>query len=125
MIEGLMFAFLEPSVKSVAVNVADPAVFKVALKVFVPFTNAASEGEPALLSEEVMVTVSETLVRRFQFGSTALTVTLNAAPAVRALGVPVLPLTVPGAADSPGTNNCSLENVPAPTATLLEVALDK
>jgi hypothetical protein len=49
----------------------------------------------------------------FQFASTALTVTLNDVPEVRALGVPVLPVVVPGAAVSPGTNNCSFTNAPA------------
>ena len=49
----------------------------------------------------------------FQFASTALTVTVNAAPEVCGAGVPVLPGAVPGADVSPGTNNCSLTNGPA------------
>src|SRR2546430_17404446 len=55
-----------------------------------------------------MPTVSVMLVTRFQLASTALTVTVKAVPAVRAVGAPVLPLAVPGAAVSPGTNSCSL-----------------
>ena len=55
---------------------------------------------------------------RFQFASTALTVTVNAMPAVRALGAPVLPVALPGDAVSPGTNNCSFANAPAFTVTL-------
>ena len=42
-------------------------------------------------------------VTGFQFASTALTVTLNVAPAVCAYGVPVLPVALPGAAVSPGS----------------------
>ncbi len=34
------------------------------------------------------------------------------------MGVPVLPAAVPGAAVSPGTNNCNLVNAPGLTATL-------
>src|SRR5437870_4743655 len=58
-----------------------------------------------------MPTVS-VLLTTFQFASTALTVTLNAAPAVCAVGVPVLPLAVPGAAVSPGIRICSFANAP-------------
>src|SRR5437762_1138463 len=58
------------------------------------------------------------LLTKFQFASTALTVTLKAAPAVCAVGVPVLPVTVPGAAVSPGTNNCNFTK--APVLTVME-----
>src|ERR1043165_3822863 len=54
----------------------------------------------------------------FQFASTALTVTLNAAPAIWAEGVPVFPVAVPGAASSPGASNCSFTN--APELTVME-----
>lgn len=50
---------------------------------------------------------------KFQYWSTALTVTLNAPFTYSMLGVPVLPLVVPGAAVSPGTSNCNWVNVPA------------
>src|SRR5438093_4839353 len=59
---------------------------------------------------------SVSVLTRFQFASTALTVTLKAVPAVWALGVPVLPVAVPGEAASPGTSSCSLVNAPAVTA---------
>ena len=55
-----------------------------------------------------MPTVSVIELTRFQFASTALTVTLNAPPAVCAVGVPVLPVAVPGAAVSPGRRIWSL-----------------
>ena len=80
-IDGDVFAVLLPSVMSVAVTVRDPAVFRVTLKVLVPATSAAFAGRPAFASDDVTPTVSveET---RFQFASTALTVTLNDEPAV-------------------------------------------
>src|SRR2546427_106731 len=59
-----------------------------------------------------MPTVS-VLLTTFQFASTALTVTVKAVPAVCAVGVPVLPLAVPGAAVSPGISTCSFVNAPA------------
>ena len=64
-----------------------------------------------MASVEVMPTVSveET---GFQLASTALTVTLNDEPAVWALGAPVLPEAVPGAAVSPGRRICSFANAP-------------
>jgi len=49
---------------------------------------------------------------RFQLASTALTVTVNTVPAVLAVGVPVLPVAVPGAAVSPGASNCRFTNAP-------------
>ena len=110
---------------SAAVSVALPAVFKVTLKIWAPLANAALDGNVALLSVEVMPTVSPTVLTRFQFASTALTVTLNAAPAVRAVGVPVLPVAVPGAAVSPGARSWSLVKAPGLTTMLLEVALVK
>jgi hypothetical protein len=42
---------------------------------------------------------------------------------VRAVGVPVLPVPLPGDAISPGTSSCSFANAAAFTTTLLEVAL--
>src|ERR1051326_2240830 len=102
---------------SEAVMVALPAVLSVTLKLVVPATSAALEGNTAFGSLEVIATVSFVLTA-FQFASTALTVTVKAVPAVCAFGVPVLPATVPGAADSPGTNNWSLAN--APTLTVMD-----
>src|SRR5919197_4707541 len=109
---GLVLAVLVPSVTSVTVTVLLPAVLSVTLKVLVPATNAALAGNVALASLEVMPTVS-VLLTKFQLASTALTVTLKAVPAVWAVGVPVLPVAVPGAAVSPGTSNCSFTKAPA------------
>ena len=61
-----------------------------------------------------MPTVSVELTR-FQLASTALTVTLNEPPAVCAVGVPVLPVAVPGAAVSPGSRIWSFANAPGLT----------
>ena len=122
---GLVMDGMDGVDVSEAVRVALPAVFKVTLKVCVPLANAALDGNVALLSVEVMPTVSLTLVTTFQFASTALTVTLNAAPAVRAVGVPVLPLAVPGAAVSPGASSWSLVKAAGLTTMLPEVALVK
>src|SRR5207247_3903121 len=68
----------------------------------------------------------------------ALTVTLKAVPVGCAVGVPVLPVAVPGAAVSPGARICSLANVPAftwiaglvlavfvPSVTSLAVIVDR
>src|ERR1043166_7029600 len=117
--EELVLLALLGSVLSAAVTVAVPAVFRVTLKVFVPATNAALAGNVALLSEEVIPIVSVALTR-FQLASTALTVTLKAVPAVCAKGVPVLPEGVPGAAVSPGSNNCNFENA-APFTVMEEL----
>ena len=62
--------------------------------------------------------MSDTVFIKFQLASTALTVTVKAIPTVWALGVPVLPLVVPGAALSTGANNCSFANGAALTAKL-------
>src|SRR5439155_621789 len=51
---------------------------------------------------------------KFLFATTTMTVTLNAVP-LCAVGVPVLPVAVPGAAVSPGTSNCSFTKAPALT----------
>ena len=108
----LVLAVFEPSDASVAVNVALPVVRGVIEKVFVPATSAALAGSVAFESELVIATVSveET---GFQFASTALTVAVNALPAASAVGVPVLPDGVPGAAVSPGRRICSFAKAPA------------
>ena len=79
--DGLVLAVLLPSVLSVAVIVAVPPVFKVTLKVCVPAVKAAAAGSVALVSDDEIATVSLVLTK-FQLASTALTVTLKAAPAV-------------------------------------------
>ena len=119
-VDGLVFAVFAPSVMSVAVTVAVPAVLNVTLKfAFVPAARAAFAGSVALASLEVRPTVSVTVFTKFQFASTAFTVTvLIAVPAVCALGAPVFPVVVPGVAVSPGINSCSFAN--APTFTVVD-----
>ena len=80
-VAGLVFAVFRPSVASVAVNVAVPAVFAVTEKVFVPATSAAFAGSVAFASELVIAIVS-VAVTGFQSESTALTVTMKLLPAV-------------------------------------------
>ena len=68
-----------------------PVVFRVILNVPVPADSAALDGKVALASLEVIPTVLVELTT-FQLASTALTVTLNAVPAVRASSLRILPL---------------------------------
>ena len=77
----LVLALLLPSVTSLVVTVRLPVVFKVTLKFRVPEISAALDGKTALVSDDVIATVSVTLVTVFQLESTALTVTLNATAA--------------------------------------------
>ena len=64
---------------SEAVTVALPAVLTVTLKLLLPPTSAALTGNAAFVSLEVMATVSLVTIK-FQLASTALTVTVKAAP---------------------------------------------
>src|SRR6185503_17442987 len=121
--DGLVLVLLLPSVTSLAVKVHDPAVLNVTMRVFVPETNAASAGKVALPSVELRSTVSVTLLTTFQKLSTALTVMLKAVAAVCAVGVPVLPLAVAGAAVSPGTSSWSFAKAAGLTTTLPDVTL--
>ena len=75
------------------------------LSVRLPAVAPLSSEMVALLSELVMVTFVVALVMMFQLASTAFTVMplAIAVPAVCAVGVPVLPEAVPGAAVSPGS----------------------
>src|SRR5439155_23016924 len=111
-----VLAVLVPAELSLAVSVCVPAVLSVTLTVRVPADNAPLTGKLALESLEVMPTVW-LLLTRFQYASTALTVALKAVPAPWAVGVPVLPVAVPGAAVSPGTSNCIFTNAPALTVS--------
>src|ERR1051325_4226637 len=124
-IAGLVLAVLLPSSTPDAVSVWPPAVLNVTLNEFVPLTSAASAGGVALASLVEMSTVSAAFVVKFQNASTARTVTLNAVPAVCAVGVPVLPVALPGDAVSPGTSSCNFANAAGLMATTLEVALAK
>src|SRR2546422_2434935 len=120
--DGLVVALLLPSVTSVALKVCEPAVLSVTLSVRVPETKAASAGKVALASVEAISTVSVMVLTTFQKLSTALTVMLKAVAAVLEVGVPVLPLAVPGAALSPGTSSWSLAKAAGLTTMLPEVA---
>src|SRR5262249_45380997 len=117
-IAGLVFAVFELSERSLAVMVNVPLVLNAKLKLCVPETSAALDGSVAVASVAVMPTLSAMLLTKFQFASTALTVTLKLVKALWAVEVPVFPLAVPGAAVSPGTNNCNFANAPTPTETL-------
>ena len=93
-------------VTSEAVIVRLPAVFNVTPNVPLPFASVAFAGKVAFGSVALIVTVSFVLTT-FQKVSTALTVTLKAVPAVCAVGEPLFPVAVPGAAVSPGTSSCN------------------
>lgn len=82
----------------------------------VPLTRAALLDERVAFESVVTTaTVSEAELTMFQLASTALTVRLTVVPAVWAVGVPVLPEVVPGAAVSPGRRTCSFVKAPALT----------
>jgi len=114
-IAELVLAVLLPSVTSVAVTVRVPAVRSRTLKVWVPLLKAALAGKLALGSLAVIATVSPTVWTTFQLASTALAVTLNGVSVFCAVAAPVLPVTVPEAALSPGTSNCIFANAPGLT----------
>jgi hypothetical protein len=87
----------------------------VTLKVCVPLLKAALVGNVALVSVELIAIVSLAVVTRFQLASTPLTVTVQAMPAVCAVGLPVMPVALPGEAVSPGINSWSLVKAPGLT----------
>lgn len=89
-------------------------------KAFVPDDKLALPGSAAAPSVEDMATVGLDVVTTFQLASTAFTVALTLVPAVTAVGVPVLPDAVPGAAVSPGSKTCSFVAEPAPTVNPAE-----
>src|SRR5207248_1976910 len=109
-------AVLEPSVASLAVSVFEPAVGMLTVKVCVPEGRLLFAGGAKFASEELIAIESlGAPATRFQLASTALTVTLKEVPAVRAEGLPVLPVALPGSAVSPGISSCSFAKVPALT----------
>ena len=119
---GLVLAVLLPSLRSVAARVKLPLVLKRTVRLVVPETSAVLGGSVAVASLEPSPTVSVTVLTRFQKPSTALTVTPKPMPAIWALGVPVLPLALPGAAVSPGTSSCGLVKAAGLTTMLPEEA---
>src|SRR5437899_431865 len=106
----LVFGVFARLVTSVAVTVRLPGVFIVIEKVCAPATSAVLVGCVALASVEVRPTASVAVGTRYQFESTAYTVTLNGVPAVCAVGDPDLPLTLPGEKASPGSSASSFAN---------------
>ena len=116
---------LELSETSVAVTVFVAASLSVTLNWLVPATSAAFVGSVAAKSLELIPTLSVVVLTIFQLASTALTVTLKAVSGDWTLGVPVLPLAVPGAAVSPGANTCNWMNGPALSTTAEETVLLK
>src|SRR4029079_3504219 len=76
-INGLVFGLRTGVVMSEDVTVQLPAVFRVTLTVLVPASRAAVPGSVAFASVEVIPTVSVTVLTKFQFASTARTVTLK------------------------------------------------
>src|SRR5262249_13770038 len=117
-VSELVFVLLA-SLTSVAVTVCVPAVLNVSEKLVLnPVAPCAeSAGRFAFVSLPVIRTVA-LVATVFQKASTApADSVLNAVPAVRALGTPVLPETVPGAATSPGIRTCRRAYAPGATVT--------
>lgn len=117
---------LEPAVNAVpdatvAVIVCAPAVLNVTEKSLVPDTRAAFDGSVAAPSDDVIAMVCVEDDTTFQFASTAFTVAVMPDPATSSVGVPVLPVDVPGAAVSPGSSTCTLVAVPALTVNAADV----
>jgi hypothetical protein len=114
---------LVPSVLSSAKTWNVPAALNVTWKERVPAFNEAVAGRVALASEERIEIALVTVVTVAQVSSHARTVTVNGTPATCAVGVPVLPLPVPGAADSPGSSTCSRVYGPAIAADARRVCV--
>ena len=95
------------SVVSVAVTVQVPEEPKATVKALVPLTRAALVGMMVALISLEVTAIMFVAGQTFQYWSTAFTRTSNGTPGVWAVGVPVLPVVVPGAAVSPGIKTCS------------------
>src|SRR6266576_2658093 len=102
---GLVAGLFELSLASLAVTVAEPREFRVIFRFCVPATRLALAGRTAATSLDVREIKSVTAVTLFHHASTALTVIAKFSPAICCKAVPVFPLDVPAAANSPGTNN--------------------
>ena len=63
---GLVLAVLLPSVRSVAVRVKVPLALKATVRLAVPAARGAADGRVAEVSLEVRLTVSVTVLTRFQ-----------------------------------------------------------
>jgi len=97
------------SVSSWAKMVKLPAALNVTVKTPSPATSCAGGGIVALPSDDKMRMTLVTVVTVFQLLSQARTRTVNGNSAVCARGVPVRPVGVPGAGNSPGMRTCSRE----------------
>src|SRR5262245_51915033 len=120
---GPVLGVLVPSVRSLAVRVKLPVALQVTVRLVVPTGRFGADGKVALMSLELKPTVSLTVLTTFQKESTALTVIPKLTPTIWPLGVPLLPLAVPGAAVSPGTSNCNWAKAAGLTTMLPEVTL--
>src|SRR6185436_12189695 len=120
---GLVLGVLVPSSRSVAVRVKPPLALNATVRLVVPAARTVLGGSMAVASLELRTTVSLTVLTRFQKASAALTVTAKELPTIWALGVPVLPLRLPGAALSPGTSNCNWVKAAGLTRMLAELVL--
>src|SRR5213079_2434857 len=80
-----------------------------------PAVSTVSAGITANASLEPSTTLSLTVLTTFQNWSTARTVAVNTEPALWLVGVPDLPLAVPGWTVSPGSRICIAANGPART----------
>ena len=92
---------------SVTVTVWLPTVFNWKVPIADPLTKEVLFGMIASPSEVVNLIESPGALTGFQWASTALTVTVTRSPALTGVGVPVLPVGVPGAAVSPGNRTCN------------------
>jgi len=119
---GLVLAVLLPSLRSVAMRVKLPFILKKTVRLVVPETRAELGGSVAVASLAPRPTASVTELIRFQKASTAVDRHPKPLLTIWALGVPVLPVAVPGAAVSPGTSSCSLVKAPGLIVTLALVA---
>src|SRR5262245_9384744 len=79
---GLVLGVLLPSVRSLAVSVKFPLVLKVTVRFVVPEVIALADGRVAVASLELSATMSLTVLTRFHWASTALTVTTMELPTV-------------------------------------------
>src|SRR5437763_56346 len=107
---GLVLPVAAPSLHDAlpiyAVMVLVPAsVFNVTLRLLVPPDRAVSPARAALASVEARWTVWVVVLTCVLLASTSLIVSANLVQAVAAEGVPVLPVALPGSADSPGANS--------------------
>jgi hypothetical protein len=102
LVPGEMAAGAVTSV-AVIVQVPEEAKKKLPVIVAVPFAKEALEGSHALVSLLVIATASTQDVTMCQLGSQALILRSKGIPVACASGVPILPVTVPGALVSPGS----------------------